>query len=275
MLGKPQEDGIRSVISEANRRRAIFQGARQQADDALLGAHLAEDLDGGQASHEVAIGDGVLDQRDDDRGLARAPPEPFRRLQADAGVAVLDGVDDDLGEAANRRPSLDADGADALDGLPAIFGVDVLEDEVQGGEGHVGVAIDLPEGEGRGRADGCLAILQLAREGGDVAACGKADEAVFDPVTATYYIRYANPAFNGGSRIQQFGIPNGKNQFIAGDFDGDHKIDEAVFDPVSATYYIRYSNPTFNGGSRIQQFGIPNGKNQFVVGDFSGSGRDD
>ena len=94
-------------------------------------------------------------------------------------------------------------------------------------------------------------------------------------MTATYYIRYSNPAFNGGSRIQQFGIPNGKNQFVAGDYDGDGKTDEVVFDPVSATYYIRYSNPAFNGGSKIQQFGIPNGKDIMVAGDFDGDGKTD
>ena len=93
------------------------------------------------------------------------------------------------------------------------------------------------------------------------------DEAVFDPASATYYIRYSG----GGSKIQQFGIPNGQNQFVAGDFDGDGKTDEAVFDPVTATYYIRYSS----GGSKIQQFGIANGKNEMVPGDFDGDGKTD
>jgi FG-GAP-like repeat len=110
---------------------------------------------------------------------------------------------------------------------------------------------------------------------GNFSGTSKTDFAFFDPTTATYYIRYANPAYNGGSRVQQFGVPNGKGFMVPGDFDGDGKTDEAVFDPVTATYYIRYSNPSFNGGSRIQQFGVPNGQNTMIPGDFDGDGKTD
>jgi hypothetical protein len=118
---------------------------------------------------------------------------------------------------------------------------------------------------GYGRADAFTALGPVPLILGDYDGDGRADIAVRDPQTSTWYILESS---TGQLRTMQFGwaglVP------VPGDYDGDGRTDIAAIDPLSATWYILESS---TGQLRTMQFGwaglMP------VPGDYDGDGRTD
>src|SRR4051812_47526162 len=63
---------------------------------------------------------------------------------------------------------------------------------------------------------------------------------VFDPKTATWYLRNSNTA--GGPDAGQFRYGSPGMVPVAGDWDGNGSSTPGVFDPKTATWYLRDSN---------------------------------
>ena len=101
---------------------------------------------------------------------------------------------------------------------------------------------------------------------GDFDGDGKADVAIYDATTATFYIQKSA----GGSLALPFGNPSHVNIAVMGDFDGDGKTDIAIYDQTAATFYIL---PSGGGPSIALPFGNPSHVNIPVAGDFRRPGQ--
>jgi hypothetical protein len=100
---------------------------------------------------------------------------------------------------------------------------------------------------------------------GDWSGAGHAGIGMYDPATATWYLR--NDAGPGlPNAIIQFGVPGWLP--IVGDWDGGGRTELGVFDPTSATFYL--ASAAAPGGVIAFQFGVPGWKP--VAGDFDGDG---
>jgi len=118
---------------------------------------------------------------------------------------------------------------------------------------------------GFGRADAFTALGPIPPILGDFDGDRRADIAVRDPQSSTWYILQSS---TGQLRTVQFGwsalVP------VPGDYDGDGRADIAVRDPQSSTWYIVYSSTE---QMQTVQFGwsalVP------VPGDYDGDGRTD
>ncbi|MDB5350556.1 MAG: regulatory domain of in-like proprotein convertase [Planctomycetota bacterium] len=127
--------------------------------------------------------------------------------------------------------------------------------------------VTASDAAGNQGSPGAVPTLNIVATPGDYDGDGKTDNAVFDPLTSTFFIQYSA----GGSTVFSFGVPNGRGLPVSGDYDGDGKTDVAVYDPTAAKFYITYSA----GGSSTIQFGIVGHNNQAVPGDYDGDGRAD
>jgi hypothetical protein len=115
----------------------------------------------------------------------------------------------------------------------------------------------------------------------DYDADGKTDFAVVrdlsggDPsVQAEWWISLSTTG-NTKSPVPKFGLPAAPDQFLAGDYDGDHKTDLVIwrgtFNGDHPTFWIlRSSDSTV----AVYDFGL-DGDSPFVVGDYDGDGKDD
>ena len=92
---------------------------------------------------------------------------------------------------------------------------------------------------------------------------------VFDPNTATWYLRSTNAA--GAPDAGQFQFGFGGAVPVSGDWVGNGETGIGVFDPKSATWYLRNEPSAGAPDAGTFQFGaagwIP------IVGDWNGSGR--
>jgi hypothetical protein len=98
---------------------------------------------------------------------------------------------------------------------------------------------------------------------------GAATPGVFDPTTATWYLRGSNSAGAPDAGQFAFGAPGWVP--VVGDWDGNGTTTVGVFDPATATWYLRNENSAGAPDAGRFQFGAPGWVP--VVGDWTGSGK--
>jgi hypothetical protein len=91
---------------------------------------------------------------------------------------------------------------------------------------------------------------------------------VFDPATATWYLRNSNSAGGPDAGSFSFGAPGWLP--VVGDWSGKGNSTVGVVDPATATWYLRNSNSAGAPDAGVFQFGAPGWIP--VVGDWTGSG---
>jgi hypothetical protein len=91
---------------------------------------------------------------------------------------------------------------------------------------------------------------------------------VWDPATATWYLRNSNNA--GAPDAGQFAYGFSTAKAVTGDWNGDGITTIGVFDPATATWYLRNSNSP--GAPDIQPFSFGAPGWIPVVGDWNGDG---
>jgi len=94
---------------------------------------------------------------------------------------------------------------------------------------------------------------------------GRDGIAVFDPRTATWYLR--DSATSGTARSFQFGGPGWTP--VCGDWDGDGDENIGVVDPKSSTWHLRRWNDA-GAATSVFQFGFGGAGSVPVVGDWDG-----
>ncbi len=92
---------------------------------------------------------------------------------------------------------------------------------------------------------------------------------VFDPATATWYLRSTNAA--GPADAGQFQFGPGGGIAVSGDWVGNGESGIGVFDPKTGTWYLRNEPSAGAPDAGLFQFGAPGWIP--VVGDWNGSGR--
>jgi subtilase family serine protease len=91
---------------------------------------------------------------------------------------------------------------------------------------------------------------------------------VFDPATATWYLRNSNSAGGPDAGSFSYGVPGWLP--VVGDWSGQGSFTVGVVDPATATWYLRNSNTAGAPDAGVFQFGLPGWIP--VVGDWTGSG---
>src|SRR5262249_36761370 len=92
---------------------------------------------------------------------------------------------------------------------------------------------------------------------------------VFDPTTATWYLRSRNNP--GAPDVGQFAYGAPGWIPLVGDWDGNGVTTAGVFDPATATWYLRNSNTAGSPDVTPFQYGGPGWRP--VVGDWDGDGK--
>jgi hypothetical protein len=156
----------------------------------------------------------------------------------------------------------------------ATFTVPIHDDQVQG-EADESFHVNLSQFNVVGAGTPTSASVIIVEDGhpkavtGDFDGDGKADPAVFEPSTATFYIAGSSV----GNEAVQFGIGTlfgGSPENVSADYEGRGFIDPAVFEPSTSTFYIHTSQ-----GNQAVQFGIGTlfgGHPVPVPGDYQGDG---
>jgi hypothetical protein len=103
---------------------------------------------------------------------------------------------------------------------------------------------------------------------GDWNNSGHAGIGVFDPATATWYLRNEASAGGPDAGVFRYGVPGSVP--VVGDWTGTGHVGIGVFDPATATWFLRSSATAGPADVGVFQYGFPGAKP--VVGDWTGAG---